>query len=57
MHRVFGQVRISNVALHTLDREFAAHGAAAAVFNHVTQLVDGGGLTDDAVIQHFAACL
>jgi hypothetical protein len=51
MDGVFGQVRVGDVALNTLDRELAAHGAAAAVLDHVAGALHRGGLADDAVVQ------
>jgi hypothetical protein len=37
VNRVFGQVRVGDVALHALDGELAAHGAAPAVLDHVAE--------------------
>ena len=50
-------MRVGNVALNTFDAELAAERAAAAVFDHVAELIDRGGLTHDAVIQLFTARL
>jgi hypothetical protein len=54
--RVARQVWVGNVALDALDRELAAHGAAAAVLDHVASAFDRGGLADDAPVQPLAAC-
>ena len=57
VNRVFGQMRVGDVALNTFDAELAAERAAAAVFDHVAKLVDRGGLTHDAVIELFTTRL
>ncbi|MDT4852260.1 hypothetical protein FQZ97_864840 [compost metagenome] len=56
VHRVLRQVRVRDVALHAVHRELAAHGAAAAVLDHVAAARDRGGLADDAVVDGFTAC-
>ena len=55
--RVTGQVRVGNMALHALDRELAAHGAAPAVLDHVTGALDRRGLAHNAIVQHLTARL
>ena len=55
VHRVLRQVRVGDVALHALDGELAAHGAAPAVLDHVAAALDRGGLADDAVVEALAA--
>ncbi len=55
--RVLGQVRIGDVALHALDGQLAAQRAAPAVLDHVADALDRGRLTDDAVVEPFAALL
>ena len=40
MHRVLGEVRVGDVALHALDGELGRQRAAAAVLDHVAELFD-----------------
>ncbi len=55
--RVLRHVRIGDVALHAVDHQLAGHGAAAAVLDHVADLLHRGRFADDAVVELFAACL
>ena len=57
MDGVFGQMRVGNMTLHPLDRELAAHGPAATIFDHVTGALDRGGFTHNAIVQHLTARL
>ena len=45
------------MALHTLDGEFAAQGAATTIFHHVADGVHGSRFTHDTPIEFFAARL
>ena len=49
------EVRIGDVALHAFHDELAGERAAAAVLDHVAQLLHAGGLAHDAVIRLLAA--
>ena len=55
--RVVGQVRVGDVALHALDGELAAHGAASSVFDHVTGLLHRCGFAHDAKLRRITTCL
>lgn len=53
MDRIFGQLRVGDVTLHTLHRELAAHAATAPVFDHVARALHRGGFAHDAPVQTF----
>ena len=55
MNGVARKLRVGDMALHAVDGELAAHGAAAAVFDHVACAFDGGGLAHNAPVQALAA--
>ena len=55
--RVARQLRVGDVALDAAHRELARQRAAAAVLDHVAELLDRGRLADDAGVQPLAACL
>ena len=55
--RVFGEVRVGDVALHALDRQLARERAASAVLDRVAEAGDGGRFADQAKIGAFPARL
>ncbi len=46
---------IGDVALNAFHCEFAAHGAAPAIFDHVAGALDRGGLAHDAPVESLVA--
>src|SRR5690606_34588501 len=55
MHRVFRQMRVSDVALNALNLHYCTQRTPAAVFHHIADGVGGGGFTNNAHINFFVA--
>lgn len=53
MHRVIRQMRISDVPLHTVDRQVAGQRPATAILDHITDDFSAGRFADRAIIQTF----
>ena len=57
MHRIVGEVRVGDVALHAVHGELARQRAAAADLDHVAERIGARRLADDAPVDLLAARL
>ena len=54
VNRIIRQMRIGDVALHTVHRQIGGNRAASAILYHVTDDFRAGRFADQAIVQAFA---